>query len=257
MKVNLIKYSKFYILKIDSNNIFIYDELLSKDFHITESITYDETTISLISPSFEIKYDVGHNNIKRLRNLIQQFIESNLIIPKIIAVEPNIIVPKIIAMDAKKYKILLVGNIGVGKTSFIRRLQEKPFNEEYEPSTGMSWHIIKSPSTDTSFKLYDIYNPERQSIVYSQIYDAAIIMYDRFNVTDNYKWYNMIKKIKKRQEKIPVIVYHNKCDVTQCIGQLCILENQMLPYYEISVKNNMNVFNAFDALEKLCEKIEK
>lgn len=242
MQVNLIKYSKFYILKIDNNNIFIYDELLTKDFHITDSITHDVTTISLVSPGFEIKYDVGHDNIIKLRNLIQQFIEPNIIVPKIIAVEP------------KEYKILLVGNSGVGKTSFIRSLQVKPFNGVYNGSSGITWVIIKSLTTGTNFKIYDIYNPDRQTSLYSEIYDTAIIMYDTSSKDDNNKWYQMIKK---RQEKIPIVTYHNKCDFKQRAAQLCYLHDTYVYCYEMSVKNNIGVLEAFNGLERLCEKIEK
>jgi len=52
------------------------------------------------------------------------------------------------------YKIVLVGNFGVGKTSLIRRFVENSFSEEYLSTIGVS--ISKKTIGDATIMIWDI-----------------------------------------------------------------------------------------------------
>jgi len=55
------------------------------------------------------------------------------------------------------YKIVMVGDFGVGKTSLVRRFVDNSFSEDYISSIGVSISkkIMKSPTCDSTMMLWD------------------------------------------------------------------------------------------------------
>ena len=52
-----------------------------------------------------------------------------------------------------RYKIIFVGDAGVGKTSIISRIMGNPFSDSYEPSIGVDFFSKKVTFRDTKIKL--------------------------------------------------------------------------------------------------------
>ena len=64
------------------------------------------------------------------------------------------------------YKIVLVGNFGVGKTSLIRRFVENSFSEEYLSTIGVS--ISKKTLGDATIMIWDIEGHTEFKPIYKQ-----------------------------------------------------------------------------------------
>nr|QBK86444.1 MAG: Ras-related GTPase [Marseillevirus LCMAC102] len=117
-----------------------------------------------------------------------------------------------------QYKILLVGDENVGKSSLIRRLSTADFKEGYAPTLG----VDVSPLTFSTkhglitFNIWDCAgNPDYKSLGiqgYGKQTDAAIIMFDlTFEITYN-NVHGWIENIHNICGDIPIIVCGNKID---------------------------------------------
>lgn len=206
MEADLIKFSKFYILQIGTTNIYIYGELSTKDGYITNDIMYDNDTIYLVS-SFEIQYKVS--NMQKIREKIRLY-------------------------SRKIYRVLLVGDHGVGKTSFVQKCLTGSFDSKYYTTIGINRkQVIMDNCT---FDIFDISG--KTGIIYQNNLEAdcAIIMFDsnKHNTID--QWYDAVKKI---NADIPITLCKTKCDQNITLEH----ESKYINYHQIS-DNPMLVLNA-------------
>lgn len=157
------------------------------------------------------------------------------------------------------YKILLVGDSGVGKSSMLARFTNPTSEMNILPTTGIDFRIRTLQIDDRMIKLqiFDTAGQERFRTVTNSYYRGAngiILVYD---VTDKesfrhaWDWKAEIERYAK--PSIPMLLVGNKCDVRK--------ERQvqkedaekfaniggMLPM-EVSAKENQNIEAAFRAL---------
>jgi len=89
------------------------------------------------------------------------------------------------------FNVLLVGNSGVGKTSFIKRIMDQEISEYHIPTYDVT---ITDKVIKYNLNFIDIPgNIEHDYGVYYRIADVTIIMGDLTNaksIRDMYKWYN-------------------------------------------------------------------
>jgi len=105
------------------------------------------------------------------------------------------------------YKILLVGDPGVGKTAFVRRLQDDTFLKIYLASVGVKMTTIGPDSDDVVFEVWD------SSIgVFRQGFHAAIVMFSVDNLNSYRSVSVWIRRIRELSGDIPIIVCANKVD---------------------------------------------
>lgn len=157
---------------------------------------------------------------------------------------------------AESYKIILVGDGGVGKSTYIRRHLTGDFERKYLPTVGVyirDLHLNTSIGEFT-FNMWDCAGQEKFSSMRQGYYggaSAAIIMYDvenslSFDHVCN--WYNEIKSV---CGNIPIILCRNKVDELQ----FDINDNRItLPHYDISVKSEYNCNEPLVHLLKLLTK---
>jgi len=169
------------------------------------------------------------------------------------------------------YKILVVGDIGTGKTSFIKRYVHNIFSIYYKATIGVDFALKIVPWSDdltVKLQLWDIAGQERFSNmtrVYFKEAVAAFIVFDVTRVTTLEcvkKWKTDIDnkvKLSDSEKSIPVILLANKIDLVEhdeykyCektkeeIDEFC-KENGFASWFEISAKDNINIDQAGNAI---------
>lgn len=163
-----------------------------------------------------------------------------------------------------KFKVIFLGNFGVGKSSIITRYCYGTFNDIYQPTVGLDFFKKDILYQKTSIKLlfYDTAGQEKfRSLIPMYIRDAHImvIVYDitdtnSFNELDI--WIDLIENIKKEETIIAIV--GNKKDLeefravetekgrTFAIGKNAIFK-------EVSAKTGFNIIELFndDIVSKL------
>ena len=156
------------------------------------------------------------------------------------------------------YKILILGDTEVGKTSFILRFCDNTFPEESITTIGIDTKtkFIKFEEKKIQLVIWLTAGQERfRSIPKNTIKgaDGILIMY----AVDNKKSFDAIKKwinnIKDclNIDKIGLIVTGNKCDVPESEVQVDkemakdLEEKEKVSVMEVSAKNDINVNEAF------------
>lgn len=160
------------------------------------------------------------------------------------------------------YKVLIVGESGVGKTSLIKKYIHNIFSNHYRATIGVDFglKIIKiNDDNHAKLQLWDIAGQERfgnMTRVYYREADAAIIVCDVQDIKKDVieKWkYDIDDKL---DYKIPVVLFINKCDLDATVNEdditnLCG-ELNIFNWYLTSVKNGYGYEKGFcDLVEKM------
>lgn len=149
-----------------------------------------------------------------------------------------------------KFKVLLLGDNGVGKSEFIHRYVNDCFIGKYLPNMGPNITPITLSTTkgDTILYIWVCAGYEEQDGKYlpTNFYtsaDAAIIMLDvtkKSTMDTLHCWYELVKIV---NPNIPIIICGNKFDSDKHkfkLSDIDIKENN-LKYYNISVLNKYNL----------------
>ncbi|XP_064633022.1 ras-related protein Rab-7L1-like [Lineus longissimus] len=155
------------------------------------------------------------------------------------------------------FKIIIIGDPTVGKTSFVQRYTNDMFRRDYKGTIGVDFalKVVKWSDEETlKLQLWDIAGQERftsMTRVYYKDAHACIIMFD---LTQKTTFHNTLKWKKDLDSKcslpdgspVPCILLANKCDLPHReveqseIENLC-RENEFVGWTEISVKENLMV----------------
>ena len=151
-------------------------------------------------------------------------------------------------------KTVIVGDGGVGKTSFCKKLTTGEFSDLYSSTIGVDFFIKYSLINDKIFKLqiWDTAGQERfNSIITSYFKNAkfVILIFDK-NDSESYekiiKWHKMINN--HCLEKVKILAIGNKTDLELKADMIKINDffNEMnIPYIDMSVKKDRS-FNDFE-----------
>jgi len=165
------------------------------------------------------------------------------------------------------YKILVVGDIGTGKTSIIKRFVHGIFSMHYKSTIGVDFAlkvINWDPKTEVRLQLWDIAGQERfgnMTRVYYKEAVGAMIVFDvtrvsTFEAVAKWKADIDAKVTYGPDEKpIPVVLLANKCDLakegfvkTANEMDKYVKENGFLNWFETSAKDNINIDKAAKCL---------
>lgn len=160
------------------------------------------------------------------------------------------------------YKLILIGDENVGKTSYADKLLSDTFYDVYRPTLGVDFYtknitlhdniVIKTHMWDTAGhnKFYPIIKSYFLGIA------GAIIMYDITKKNTFYNVKNWVNRLKKENsENFPILLLGSKLDkcknreVNRTEAQEYAKENNMI-FYEISSKDHINIINSFKELVK-------
>lgn len=157
-----------------------------------------------------------------------------------------------------KFKICIVGDPGVGKTSTILRFTDNAFIRTYIPTLGVniSEKNIKIDGNLVNLILWDVAGQSKFETMRKHFYkgtEAVILIFDltnRKSFESIPKWYEDIKKYIISDTKIVGFILGNKEDLTESrlIGEkevIKIAKNLNLDYIETSALTGKNIELSF------------
>jgi len=150
------------------------------------------------------------------------------------------------------FKVLLVGDGGVGKTSFVRRLGTGTYSSQYNSTIGVEIHPLEipTPEEDIVLDVWDTAGQEKLGPLRDKYYyngEFAIIMFDlcsRISYKNVARWHNDITRV--CNGGIPTVIIGNKVDcVDRKVHERNIVYHKgredFMAYFETSVKHNINI----------------
>ena len=168
------------------------------------------------------------------------------------------------------FKITIVGDGGVGKTSLIKKFTKGTFEKDYLQTIGaqFSRYDIEIDGDLINLIFWDIAGQDDFKFLHPLFYresKGCIIVFsleendlgeESFNHIEN--WHN---ELKKYCSEIPVIIFANKVDLIEEVSlskiniQEVVSKNNFLGYFLTSAKTGQGVHEAFKTIiEKLYYK---
>ncbi|KAJ4756033.1 GTP-binding nuclear protein [Rhynchospora pubera] len=156
------------------------------------------------------------------------------------------------------FKLVLVGDGGTGKTTFVKRHLTGEFERRYEPTIGVEVHPLDFHTNcgKIRFNCWDTAGQERFGGLRDGYYvngQCAIIMFDvtaRLTYKNVPTWHKDVFRV---CQNIPIVLCGNKVDVKsrQVKAKMVTFHRKKnLQYYEISAKSNYNFEKPFLYLAK-------
>lgn len=161
------------------------------------------------------------------------------------------------------FKILLLGDASVGKTSFTKRYCYNIFNPSERLTIGVDFHVktIELNNKLIKLQLWDVGGEERFRFLlptYCLGANAAFLLYDitRPSTLDNInEWMTIVRQ---KSGSIPIMLVGSKLDLEKThrrvqreYGIQIAEKNDMASFVEMSAKENVNVDDAFKVLTEL------
>ncbi|RVE68098.1 hypothetical protein OJAV_G00088330 [Oryzias javanicus] len=167
------------------------------------------------------------------------------------------------------FKLLIIGNSSVGKTSFLFRYADDAFTSAFVSTVGIDFKVKTVYKNDKRIKLqiWDTAGQERYRTITTAYYRGAmgfILMYDITNeesfgaVQD---WSTQIKTYS--WDNAQVVLAGNKCDMEEervvSVESGRLLAEQLgFEFFETSAKDNINVKQTFERLvDLICDKMSE
>ncbi|XP_075458382.1 EF-hand calcium-binding domain-containing protein 4B [Ascaphus truei] len=116
------------------------------------------------------------------------------------------------------FKIVVIGNSSVGKTSFLRRFCEDNFSPETSATVGIDYSVktVTVDNCQVALQLWDTAGQERYRSITKQFFrkaDGVIVMYDitcKETFTSVRQWLTSVEEA--AGENIPILMLGNKTD---------------------------------------------
>jgi len=154
------------------------------------------------------------------------------------------------------FKLLLIGDSGVGKSCLLLRFADDTYTESYISTIGVDFKIrtIELDGKTIKLQIWDTAGQERFRTITSSYYRGAhgiIVVYD---VTDQESFNNVKQWLQEidryASENVNKLLVGNKCDLTtkKVVDYTTAKEyaDQLgIPFLETSAKNATNVEQAF------------
>ena len=160
------------------------------------------------------------------------------------------------------FKVLLLGNSDVGKSSLLLRFVDSVWNDGFVPTIGVDFKVktLEINNKKVKMQIWDTAGQERFRTVVSTYFKGAhgiLLLYDVTNKDSFKNLENWLIEIEKNSsDKVLKILLGNKCDLSDDReiqseeGKAFAVRNGM-EFMETSAKMNTNVSEAFETLGKL------
>jgi GTP-binding nuclear protein Ran len=156
-------------------------------------------------------------------------------------------------MNTTSFKLVLVGDGGVGKTTFVKRHLTGEFEKKYIATLGVEVHPIQFTTNrgPITFNVWDTAGQEKFGGLRDGYYiqgQCAIIMFD---VTSRVTYKNVPvwhKDLVRVCENIPIVLCGNKVDIKDRkvkAKAITFHRKKNLQYYDLSAKSNYNFEKPF------------
>ncbi|NVM52061.1 MAG: GTP-binding protein [Candidatus Helarchaeota archaeon] len=227
-----------------------------------------EDLVKLITPMESLKDSIKNNeditgSLKTLFNQLKEFLDS--------CQQDEITRYQIAAQVQKQYKhkysfkVVVIGDPRVGKTTLLLRFVDKAFRELYIPTLGVQVSLKNMDYKDTTlvkYNLWDIAGQDLFNKVRNNFYkgsNAVLILYDVTNpkTFDNVEhWYLDLSSALGEK---PGFLIGNKIDLPRQINRLDgkdLAEKLDLSFIETSAKTGENVDKIFEDLAERLIKMD-
>ncbi|CAL8247253.1 unnamed protein product [Lota lota] len=167
---------------------------------------------------------------------------------------------------AKKYdflfKLLLIGDSGVGKTCLIIRFAEDNFNSTYISTIGIDFKVktIEIDGKKVKLQVWDTAGQERFKTITTAYYRGAMGIILVYDITDDKSFENIQNWMKSIRENasagVSQMLLGNKCDiearrkVTKETGEK-LAKDHGIRFFETSAKSSINVDEAYSLLSNM------
>ncbi|CDF35794.1 small GTP-binding protein of Ran family [Chondrus crispus] len=157
------------------------------------------------------------------------------------------------AENIPTFKVVLVGDGGVGKTTFVKRHISGEFEKRYLATMGVEVHPLKFFTNfgPILMNVWDTAGQEKLGGLRDGYYiqgNAAIIMFDvtsRMTYKNVPQWHRDLVRV---CENIPIVLCGNKVDIKDRkvkAKSITFHRKKSLQYYELSAKSNYNFEKPF------------
>ena len=165
----------------------------------------------------------------------------------------------------KLFKILLIGDSGVGKSCVLLKYVDDIYTESYISTIGVDFKIktVNMGNRTVKLQIWDTAGQERFRTITSSYYRGAHGIVIAFDLTDR-ESFNHIKiwmdEVEKYATNDPyVILMGTKCDLEKKIvvdpaSIKEFIKSNNIEYIQTSSKNNIGISELFD---KLCGELDK
>ena len=159
------------------------------------------------------------------------------------------------------FKILTIGESGVGKTCVLRRFVENKFLKNHLATIGIDFKTktLNINNQEIKLKIWDTAGQERFRNITTQYYkgaDGIVLVYDVTDEASYEKIRDWMEQIlaNTQQEDIGLVLLGNKCDmeprnVTEEMGKK-MAEELKVSYFETSALNGIGIKEAFEQLTR-------
>jgi len=156
-------------------------------------------------------------------------------------------------LPMRQFKLVLVGDGGVGKTTFVKRHITGEFEKKYVATLGVEVHPITFMTNrgPVQFNVWDTAGQEKFGGLRDGYYiqgECAIIMFDvtsRVTYKNAPNWHRDLIRV---CDQIPIVLVGNKVDIKDRkvkAKSITFHRKKNLQYYDISAKSNYNFEKPF------------
>jgi small GTP-binding protein len=128
------------------------------------------------------------------------------------------------------YKIMVLGDPSVGKTSLIRRFVENRFSEEYLTTIGVEFlkkELLIDEKTKVTLVLWDVAGQAKWTQFKKAYYQGALFIIAVFDVTNKKSFSNIKRWISDAQE-----ILESNIDFAIIANKIDLLEGQTIPAFD-------------------------
>ena len=158
-------------------------------------------------------------------------------------------------------KLLVLGDLSVGKTSFIYRFIENKFGLDQIPTTGLDLKTADVIIDDKKVRvqLWDTVGQEKYKSITKNLIQRVQGIIILFDITNEESFNNLnswIKIIKEHcGDKMPILIVGNKCDLEEerTVPREVIydyIKREKRQYIETSCKTGKNIKKVIDNISK-------
>jgi small GTP-binding protein len=158
------------------------------------------------------------------------------------------------------FKLLIVGESGVGKTCMLLRFADNLFEPDFLSTIGVDFKVkeLLVDNKRVKLQIWDSAGQERFRNITASYYRGSsgiIIVYDVTKSDSFDKVTEWITEVRRFVPNVPIVLVGNKCDmederqVPTEDGE-CLARSQDLVFLETSAKANTNIEAAFEKLTR-------
>lgn len=165
------------------------------------------------------------------------------------------------------YKVILIGQCCVGKSSIINRYIYNMFNHNIHATIGASYYTktVEKDGVQIKLNLWDCCGNEKFNImlpIYYKSTNIVLIVYDISSLSSYNKCQHYINDIKKNVENPIIILVGNKSDLINreilYEDGLLLANSHNIYFYECSAYNGNNINNLFEfVISKLNKPLQE